>query len=268
MSCPPTENRGGVFAPRLRWRLRRALIRTPAGRRLWWRSRGRDHELDFWTAWLERRGGKWSEDYARRLGPAPLIEDRLVTDRLDEIDRVEVKILDVGAGPVTQLGTHYPGKRIQVVPVDPLADEYERLLSRFGVEPPVRTIKAHGERLLRHFSPRSFDIAYAVNSIDHSYDPVRIIENMLTVVRPDGVVLLRHRLNEGEHERYVGLHQWNFDVRGGDLVVWNHAVTQSLRHALGTRGDVEAWIEDDIALARVTPRSKGGEGAPTRELEE
>lgn len=258
-----------MFLPRLRWTIRRALIRTRVGRRLWWRSRGREHELDFWTAWLETKGaGAWGEDYARRLGPAPLIEDELVTAWLDEIDRVEVKIIDVGAGPITKLGTRYPGKSIEVVPVDPLAGEYDRLLSRFGVEPPVRTIEAHGERLLRHFGPASFDIAYAVNSIDHSYDPVRIIGNMLTLVRPDGAVLLRHRLNEGEHERYVGLHQWNFDVRDGDLVIWNHAVTQSLRHALGARGDVEAWIEDDMAVARVAPSSEGGEGAPTRELEE
>jgi SAM-dependent methyltransferase len=197
-----------------------------------------------------------------------LIEDGLVTARLDEIDRVDVKIIDVGAGPVSKLGTRYPGKKIQLVAVDPLAEEYDRLLARFGVEPPVRTIKAHGERLLRRFAAASFDIAYAVNSIDHSYDPVRIIQNMLALVRPDGVVLLRHRLNEGEHERYVGLHQWNFDVRDTDLVIWNHAVASSLRSALTGRGDVEAWIEDDMALARVTPRSEVGHGAPTREIEE
>jgi SAM-dependent methyltransferase len=220
---------------------------------------GRDHELDFWTSWLEQRGGRWSEDYARRLAPAPLIDDELVTARLDEIDRVDVKIIDVGAGPVSKLGTHYPGKNIEVVAVDPLADEYDRLLARFGVEPPVRTIRAHGERLLVRFAPASFDIAYAVNSIDHSYDPVRVVQNMLALVRPDGVVLLRHRLNEGEHERYVGLHQWNFDVQDTDLVIWNHAATSSLRRALNGRGDVEAWIKDDMALARVTPRSEVGQ---------
>jgi SAM-dependent methyltransferase len=148
------------------------------------------------------------------------------------------------------------------VPVDPFAEDYDRLLRRFAVEPPVRTIKAHGERLLSHFPPGSFDIAYAVNSIDHSYDPVRIIRNMLTLVRHDGVVLLRHRLNEGEHEGYVGLHQWNFDVRDGDLVIWNHVTTQSLRHALTATGNVEAWVEDDVALARVTHGSKPGDGAP------
>ncbi len=184
-----------------------------------------------------------------------------MTGWLDGIDRVDLRIIDVGAGPVSKLGIRYPGKSIEVVPVDPLAQQYERLLRRFGVEPPVRTIEAHGEHLLSRFAPASFDIAYAVNAVDHSYDPMRIIQNMLALVRPDGVVLLRHRLNEGEHERYVGLHQWNFDVRGGDLVIWNHVVSHSVRRALDARADVTAWIEDDVALARVRPRPRV---APTR----
>lgn len=198
----------------------------------------------------------WHEDYERRLTQAP-IEDPLVTAQLDRLERGHVRIIDIGAGPLTRLGTRYPGKTVEVVPVDPLAEEYDRLLSRFGVEPPVRTVKAHGERLLRSFAPASFDIAYAVNSLDHSYDPLLIIENMLSLVRPDGAVLLRHVRNEGERQRYVGLHQWNFDARDGDLVVWNHAASHSLRGALDLGGDVAAWIEDEWVLVRVTARPNG-----------
>jgi SAM-dependent methyltransferase len=251
-----------VIRSRLRWAVRRALIRTRPGTRLWWRWQGLRHELDFWSDWFELRGGpRWADDYLRRTQPAPLIDDPLVTARLDEIPRVDVRILDVGAGPLTRLGTRYPGKRIDLVAADPLAEEYDVLLRRFGIEPAVRTIEAPGERLLERFPRSSFDIAYAVNSIDHSYEPLRIVENMLALVRPDGVVLLRHTRNEGEHRRFSGPHQWNFDFVDGDIVIWNHAVEHSLGRALGARADVQGWIEHDEVLVRIAPREVEGSGS-------
>ena len=117
-----------------------------------------------------------------------------------------------GAGPLTALGFRYPGKTLTIVPVDPLADEYDRLLRDAGLDPPIRTIRVAGEALLEHFGSRRFDIAYASNALDHSADPFTIISNMVAVVRPGGIVLLRHKRNEGESARYGGLHQWNFDV--------------------------------------------------------
>ena len=62
-----------------------------------------------------------------------------------------------------------------------------------------------------------------VNSLDHSADPFTIISNMVGLVRPGGIVLLRHKRNEGESARYGGLHQWNFDVVDDSLIVWNNA---------------------------------------------
>ena len=82
------------------------------------------------------------------------------------------------------------------MPVDPLATHYDRLLRRFDIQPAARTIGAHGERLLRHFPRESFDIAFAVNSLDHSYDPLLIVANML-----DLVVGGRRRSAEARPER-------------------------------------------------------------------
>lgn len=240
-----------MIPPGLRWKLRRFLIWTRPGRRLWWRSHGRHHELDFWESWFDQKGAGWAEDYARRTGPAPLIDDPLITEQLDELRRSEVRILDVGAGPITKVGVRYPGKRVTVVPVDPLATYYDRLLQRYDIQPPARTIEAHGERLLRYFPRESFDIAFAVNSLDHSYDPLLIAANMLELVVPDGVVLLRHARNEGERRSYSGLHQWNFDVAQGDLVIWNHAFERRLSQELKPEASVEAWIEDEQVLVRV-----------------
>jgi SAM-dependent methyltransferase len=245
-----------MIPPRLRWTLRRALMRTGLGRHIWWRTHGVGQEIDFWSEWFQLRGGaRWSGDYARRLETAPLIDDPLVTEWLDQIDLDEVRIIDVGAGPISRLGIRYPGKSIAVVAVDALAEEYDTLLRTFGVDPYVRTVEAHGERLLDYFPPTSFDVAYAVNSVDHSYDPVRIIKNMVELVRPDGAVLLRHVQNEGEHRNYSGLHQWNFDVAGRDLLVWNHAQRCSLQGTLGAQAIVEAWVAEGQVLVRVTRRA-------------
>jgi SAM-dependent methyltransferase len=144
---------------------------------------------------------------------------------------------------------------VTIVAVDPLADEYDRLLEDAGLEPPVRTICVAGEDLLEHFDRGTFDIAYATNALDHSADPLGIISNMVALVRPGGIVLLRHKRNEGESAHYGGLHQWNFDVDDGRLVLWNDAVRMDVGAALDGRAETTAWTEDHEVVARLAVRS-------------
>jgi SAM-dependent methyltransferase len=188
----------------------------------WLRRRRRpalDDEVAFWSDYLATRGGAWRGAYARRLDPAAPVEDPLLYDCIGAVPRREVTILDVGAGPLTSVGAAYPGKRIEVVAVDPLAERYDELLRRFEVEPPVRTRPGTGERLPDLFPANSFDIAYARNSLDHGDDPAAAVLNMLAVVRPGGFVILRHYENEGEQAGYSGLHSWNFTERDGRLLI-------------------------------------------------
>jgi SAM-dependent methyltransferase len=222
------------------------------GRRLWWRTRT-GSEVDFWAGWLAGTTGneQWTRDRDARLAPDTEITDPLVRAELERDEADEISILDVGAGPLTSLGYRYPGKTLTIVPVDPLADEYERLLRDAALDPPIRTMRVAGESLLEHFGPRTFDIGYAVNSLDHSADPLTIISNMAAVVRTGGVVLLRHKRNEGDSARYGGLHQWNFDVVDGNLMVWNNAVEVNVGAALAGRAVTTAWISEHEALARL-----------------
>jgi SAM-dependent methyltransferase len=222
------------------------------GRRLVWRTR-QGSEVDFWAGWLVGAPGteEWASDREARLAPDTEIVDPVVRAELERNPAEEISILDVGAGPVTKLGFRYPGKKLTIVAVDPLADEYDRLLHDAGLEPPVRTIRVAGEALLEHFGSRTFDIAYATNALDHSADPFTIISNMVAVVRPGGVVLLRHKRNEGESARYGGLHQWNFDVVDDSLLVWNDAVEVNVGAALEGRAVATAWISDNEVLARL-----------------
>jgi SAM-dependent methyltransferase len=231
---------------------RRALTRVRIGRRLWWRGRKRS-EVDFWAGWLAGAPGseQWADDREARLNPETEIRDPVVRAELDRNPAEEVGILDVGAGPLTWLGYRYPGKRLTIVPVDPLAAEYDRLLRDAGLEAPVRTIPIAGEDLLEHFRPASFDIAYATNALDHSADPLTIISNMVALVRPGGAVILRHKRNEGASARYSGLHQWNFDAAGDHLLLWSEATEVDVGAELSDRAATIAWLEGSEVVARL-----------------
>jgi SAM-dependent methyltransferase len=244
-------------AARSSWRAipRRALMHTGLGRRFWWQRRKRN-EVDFWAGWLVGAPGteEWASDRESRLAPETEITDPLVREELERNPAQNISILDVGAGPITKLGFVYPGKTLTIVAVDPLAEDYDRLLRDADLTPPVRTIGVAGEALLEHFGPETFDIAYAGNSLDHSADPFAIIANMVAVVRAGGIVLLRHKRNEGESARYGGLHQWNFDVDGESLMLWNNAVELDVGFELAGRARTTAWIAGNEVVARLRAR--------------
>ncbi len=180
------------------------------------------------------------DDREARLDPETEIRDGVVREVLADRPRT-ISILDVGAGPLTWLGYRYPGKTLTIVPVDPLADEYDRLLREASLEPPIRTIRVAGEGILEHFGAASFDIAYATNALDHSADPFTIIRTW-SARPPGGVVILRHKRNEGASARYSGLHAWNFDVVDGRLVLWNEANQVDVGAALGLRAGDERLV--------------------------
>jgi SAM-dependent methyltransferase len=230
----------------------RVLDLVGAGPRSGWRRRsdpvrGRGAalraETAYWEEWLATKGGKWPEEYAFRFDPNAEVSDPALRDVLLEIPADEVSILDVGAGPASMVGCRFPGKRLTVVAVDPLGDKYSRLLADAGVVPPVATISLGGERLVEHFGRDRFDIAYARNALDHAVDPVLIVEQMLGVIRAGGYVVLRHVRNEAERQGYGQLHQWNFDERDGQLVVWRAGRETKLDDALAGRAVISCRTE-------------------------
>lgn len=172
------------------------------------------------------------------------LQDATVANLLQQLGKSSIRILDVGAGPITHLGYTYPGKELLITAIDPLADEYARMLRELRVTCPIPTIEGHGERLLDQFGQESFDLAYASNSLDHSYNPLAIVDNMLQVVTRDGIVMLRHYRNEGRTGNYHGLHQWNFDILNGDLVIWNESQRHSLSTKFSDRARVRCYIEE------------------------
>jgi len=86
-------------------------------------------------------------------------------------------------------------------------------LHGYNITPPVRTEKCDGEELSKKFQEGSFDIVYSSNAIDHMYNPLRCITEMVWVVTKGGHIILRFNEMAAEFNRNAGLHQWNFFTR-------------------------------------------------------
>jgi SAM-dependent methyltransferase len=178
---------------------------------------GIQYEIDFWEQWFATKGDRWPEDFTSRLDPNREANPALFAG----LDVEAPKVLDIGAGPMSFFGLRLKGKPIKLSACDPLAPLYADMATRHGVDRPVKTASAFAEDLSAFYPRGEFDLAFCRNALDHSFDPVRGIEEMLLVVRPGGRVALLHYINEAEKNRYDGLHQWNFDVIDGKFIIWN-----------------------------------------------
>ena len=129
------------------------------------------------------------------------------------------EILDVGAGPFSKVGRIYNGKPISLHAIDPLAATYRRILISNHIVPPVFTEYGTGEEISVMFGNDCFDLVYARNCIDHSADPIKIIWQIIRVLKRHGYAYLDHYLNEGEKANYYGLHLWNFGLHEDMFVI-------------------------------------------------
>ena len=257
--------RGILFARglpgRLRRGIRRAVRSTPGLSSLAIRVVGRgqalrDRGLPLSERWLRHRRDEvayWEdvlsgEDaqhrFAARLDPVRPISEACLEIAVSEIPSATVRVIDVGSGPLTSVGTTHPGKSIKLVATDALADDYQRIIREHDISAPVIPIACGGEDLIATFGRSSFDVAFASNALDHTTDPLAIINNMLEIVAPDGRVALIHLRNEGTRNRYRGLHAWNVDFVDGRLVFWNSQARHDITAVLEPEYDVETWVTD------------------------
>ncbi len=131
------------------------------------------------------------------------------------------RVLDVGAGPHTTLGSRNVTGNISLEAVDPLARQYNKLMKKYGVTPCIRSQEGSAEILVEIFGRNCFDIVYSRNAMDHSYDPFTGIINMVAVCKRGGHIFIEGSINEGVKQSYKGLHQWNFLTADDNCVIWN-----------------------------------------------
>lgn len=128
-------------------------------------------------------------------------------------DKKEVSILEVGAGPVLTLGDELPGVDLRITACDKLAKEYADIYGEvlFPIE------FQDMENLT--YPDKSFDIVHCVNALDHTHHPDKALKELVRVAKH--FVYLRHNENEGETQKYSGLHRWNIELFGDDCRFWN-----------------------------------------------
>lgn len=206
-----------------------------------WSKRTSD-ESRYWVDALNDPDAK--SRFADRLDPSREITGDALRKAVGEIDKEDVRILDVGSGPLTSVGKTYPGKRVEVVATDALAEDYARTMREAGIEPPAPPVACSGEEVLERFGPDSFDVAFIANALDHTADPLLVLDNMLAAVGDSGRVALAHMRNEGVRNNYFGIHFWNIECRDGSFVIWNPEVTHDVTERLADRWLVECWAPE------------------------
>jgi SAM-dependent methyltransferase len=231
-------------------------------------STGIDHELSFWGDWLSTRGGQWPDDFQSRMALNRSFPEDVLRASGAKMPEQPL-IIDVGSGPISPAPVIVEGRRAQLIPCDPLAPFYDALLEECGISPPIRTQFAFAEDLSSFFELDSADIVFCANALDHSFEPLRSIEEMLAIVKPSGLVHFSHRIDEAESESYAGFHQWNFDNVGGRFIIWNQTQRTDVNDALSGIASLEThssggWLRtilvkdgnDELLRQRVTQRRR------------
>ena len=223
-----------------------------------WQS-GLLEENVFWTRALTDPARNWNiNEYRERTNPDFELQPEL-RSLIPAPEGATVRILDVGAGPLTRIGKKWPGRRLEIIATDPLADKYNALVHRLQVPLLVPVSVADAEKLTETFPKNHFDLAYASNCLDHSYDPILAIQQMMEVVKPGRCVYLWHFANEGRKECYQGLHQWNFDAVGDRFFVSDGRVTHSLADKLNSTAEISCEkteaFGNQVVIAKIRKKS-------------
>lgn len=208
-------------------------------------------EIKFWDQII---GGtfqvkEWCDNFKIRGN-----DENYCYDPLRGIIKKNDRILDVGSGPASVLGTHFDGEKLDLVAVDPLADEYKKLYKKYNNYPKVIPQYGTGENLNEYVTGK-FDLIFSRNAMDHSYNPFKFIENMVSLLTKHGTILIIVGINEGVRENYSGLHKWNFLPLEDDVVIWNQIYESRLLSKIISKDmaiKVEQYSNPDICKIIIT----------------
>ncbi|KAB7783821.1 class I SAM-dependent methyltransferase [Methylorubrum populi] len=153
-----------------------------------------------------------------------------------------IRVLDLGAGPITTLGSVSRSHQIAIDAVDPLSQKYIEILDRCGIIPKWRVRYATAEHLDAIFGEDTFDFAQCRNALDHAIDPFRGIWQTIRVLKQGAAFFLHGSENEGVKQNYQGLHQWNFEVREQHFYLWRPGIEINVGEALKDVLKVESAI--------------------------
>lgn len=178
-------------------------------------------EAVFWDNLFKSRGciGWDSKVFDYRMNPTCPFQ------LIDDLEDTNSRILDVGSGPYSRLGFCFNDRKLDITLVDPLAYIYKCISKKYKLELPLELKTGLVEYINLLFNENSFDFVHMSNSLDHCFNPIEGILQLLYVTKVGGKIVLRHSDDEAERERYNGFHQWNLKILEGEFVIWRNDIS-------------------------------------------
>lgn len=141
--------------------------------------------------------------------------------RLKEEIQGDIRCLDVGCGPTSQFYTNQIKEfdQMKIVSVDPLAETYKEIHRRYKIDYDIECLTGYGEKLDELFPKEEFHLVYSQNAIDHSQNPIEFFKNCYQVIKSGGYFILHGFIKEGTAAKWLGLHKWDIEVDGNDLLL-------------------------------------------------
>lgn len=164
---------------------------------------GTEHELAFWRGFVK------TPRFLNEWLPADVVPNDLQAPARDFFNLVLKpgdKVLDIGSGVVSLLRGTVPADDLEMA--DPLADDYATFFDyrAHGIKPPLR-LAGEDINFVQHF-----DIIHCSNALDHTVNPIRVLQAMKRATKPGGYMVVQCFVNEGSWENWSGFHQWNIDI--------------------------------------------------------
>lgn len=179
-----------------------------------------ESEIVYWDGLFATQGRKGGDPEIFKFRTNPMCAFQIP----DDLEGEDSKVLDVGSGPYSRLGYIYNGKKVDLTLIDPLAFAYRELEKRYGYSFAASPRTGMVECLSLILPENEYDLVHMSNSLDHSFDPIEGIKQMLYVTKVGGKVILRHHDNVAENANYTGLHQWNITTDNNRCIVWNKSL--------------------------------------------
>jgi SAM-dependent methyltransferase len=141
----------------------------------------------------------------------------------ESLPRRRLKVMDIGCGPVSLLRWGAIQGYITITGVDPNLDMYAVVLARHGLDalPKMRCdreINGFAEDLDDLLPDNDFDVIYTQNALDHTQDPVRVLENISRKLAPHGVVAFQVATREGTRQNWDQFHKTDIYLQDGVLM--------------------------------------------------
>ena len=190
----------------------------------------------------QRRKAKFVAENEAALIASMISKSRALRERLERIQPLfkATRVLEVGSGAH---GLIFYFEAQEKVGVDPLADHYRALFPAWQGR--AQTIAAGGESL--PFRDASFELVISDNVVDHAESPRRIIEEMVRVLVPGGLMYFT-----------VNIHHPIYHVAASLHAAWQ---------ALGIPFEITPFADHTVHLT-VTAARRLFEGLPLRIVEE